>query len=40
MRDTQGRNAAKKTTLEALSSDITILEMDVTDDVSVASAFE
>jgi len=40
MRDTQGRNAAKKTALEALSSDITILEMDVTDDVSVASAFE
>jgi short-subunit dehydrogenase len=40
MRDTQGRNAAKKTSLEAQSSNITILDMDVTDDVSVTSAFE
>ncbi|CAG0908835.1 unnamed protein product, partial [Cyprideis torosa] len=39
MRDTGGRNAAKKAELEALSPAVTIVEMDVTDSESVESAF-
>ena len=39
MRDTGGRNAAKKEALEASSSAISIIEMDVTSDASVARAF-
>jgi len=39
MRDTAGRNAAKKAELEAYSPRITIAEMDVTSDASVAEGF-
>ena len=39
MRDTAGRNAAKKAELEAYSPRITIAEMDVTNDTSVAEGF-
>jgi NAD(P)-dependent dehydrogenase (short-subunit alcohol dehydrogenase family) len=39
MRDAAGRNAAKKATLEAHSSRISIVEMDVTSDASVANGF-
>ncbi|MDE2433805.1 MAG: SDR family oxidoreductase, partial [Burkholderiales bacterium] len=40
LRDAQGRNAAKRAALEAYSSRISVIEMDVTDDASVAAAFE
>jgi NAD(P)-dependent dehydrogenase (short-subunit alcohol dehydrogenase family) len=39
MRDTAGRNAAKKAELEGYSPRITIAEMDVTSDASVAEGF-
>jgi NAD(P)-dependent dehydrogenase (short-subunit alcohol dehydrogenase family) len=39
MRDTDGRNAAKKAELEAYSPRIAIAEMDVTSDASVADGF-
>ena len=39
LRDATGRNANKKTALEAYSSRITVVDMDVTDDASVAAAF-
>jgi NAD(P)-dependent dehydrogenase (short-subunit alcohol dehydrogenase family) len=39
MRDTAGRNAAKKAELEAYSPRIAIAEMDVTSDASVADGF-
>ncbi|WP_342068836.1 SDR family oxidoreductase [Yoonia algicola] len=39
MRDADGRNAAKKAELEAYSSQISITEMDVTSDRSVADCF-
>ncbi|MEM6889194.1 MAG: SDR family oxidoreductase [Pseudomonadota bacterium] len=39
MRDTEGRNAGKKAELEAHSPSISIVEMDVTDDTSVANGF-
>lgn len=39
MRDTHGRNAAKKAELEAYSTCIAIAEMDVTNDASVADSF-
>ena len=39
MRDTTGRNASKREVLEAHSPDISVLEMDVTDDASVRAAF-
>lgn len=39
MRDTEGRNAAKKAALEALSRGVSIIEMDVADDASVAAGF-
>jgi NAD(P)-dependent dehydrogenase (short-subunit alcohol dehydrogenase family) len=39
MRDTAGRNAAKKAELEGYSPRITIAEMDVTSDASVADGF-
>ena len=39
LRDATGRNANKKTALEAYSSRITVVDMDVTDDASVATAF-
>ena len=39
MRDADGRNAAKKTGLEAYAPGIAIAEMDVTSDVSVAKGF-
>ncbi len=39
MRETQGRNSAKKAALEAYSPRISILEMDVTSDSSVADGF-
>jgi NAD(P)-dependent dehydrogenase (short-subunit alcohol dehydrogenase family) len=39
MRDTAGRNADKKAALEAVSDRISILDMDVTDDASVADGF-
>jgi NAD(P)-dependent dehydrogenase (short-subunit alcohol dehydrogenase family) len=39
MRDTHGRNAAKKAELEAYSPCIAIAEMDVTNDASVADSF-
>lgn len=40
MRDTAGRNAAKKAELEGYSQRITIAEMDVTSDTSVAEGFD
>ncbi|MEM7076556.1 MAG: SDR family oxidoreductase [Pseudomonadota bacterium] len=39
MRDIEGRNAAKRADLEAVSSLVSIVEMDVTDDMSVAEGF-
>lgn len=39
MRDVDGRNAAKKAALESRTSNISIVEMDVTSDASVAEAF-
>ncbi|MFK7966460.1 MAG: SDR family NAD(P)-dependent oxidoreductase [Burkholderiaceae bacterium] len=39
LRDTSGRNAAKKAELEAHSSGITNVEMDVTSEASVADGF-
>jgi NAD(P)-dependent dehydrogenase (short-subunit alcohol dehydrogenase family) len=39
MRDTAGRNAAKKAELEGYSPRIAIAEMDVTSDASVADGF-
>lgn len=39
LRDAQGRNAAKKAALEAYSSKVSVIDMDVTDDASVAAAF-
>lgn len=39
MRDTEGRNAGNKAELEAHSSSISIVEMDVTEDTSVAHGF-
>jgi len=39
MRDTAGRNAHKKAALEAVSVRVSIIEMDVANDASVASAF-
>jgi NAD(P)-dependent dehydrogenase (short-subunit alcohol dehydrogenase family) len=39
MRDTAGRNAAKRASLEAHSPNISIVEMDVADDASVAAGF-
>ena len=39
LRDAQGRNAAKKAALEAYSSQVSVIDMDVTDDASVSAAF-
>ena len=39
LRDAQGRNAGKKAALEAYSSQVSVIDMDVTDDASVAAAF-
>lgn len=39
MRDTAGRNAGKRAALEAHSSHISIVEMDVADDASVTAGF-
>ncbi len=39
MRGTDGRNAAKKTALEAHSHSISIIDLDVADDASVAAGF-
>lgn len=39
MRDTAGRNANKKATLEAVSARVSIIEMDVANDALVASGF-
>lgn len=39
MRDAAGRNAAKKATLEAHSPSISVVEMDMTNDASVADGF-
>lgn len=39
LRDANGRNAAKKAALEAYSPSVSVIEMDVTDDASVATAF-
>src|SRR5690606_11440031 len=39
MRDTAGRNAGKKAALEAVSPRVSIIEMDVASDASVASGF-
>lgn len=39
LRDAQGRNATKKAALEAYSSRVSVIDMDVTDDASVATAF-
>ncbi len=39
MRDAEGRNAAKKTVLEAHSNRVSIIDMDVTDDASVTAGF-
>lgn len=39
LRDARGRNAAKKAALEAYSSCVSVIDMDVTDDASVAAAF-
>lgn len=40
LRDALGRNATKKAALEAYSSQVSVIDMDVTDDASVAEAFE
>ena len=39
MRDAAGRNAGKKAALEAHSANISVIEMDVSDDASVAGGF-
>ena len=39
LRDAQGRNAAKRAALESYSNQVTVIDMDVTDDASVAAAF-
>ncbi|MCL4797693.1 MAG: SDR family oxidoreductase [Bryobacteraceae bacterium] len=39
MRDAEGRNAGKKTALEAYSNRVSIIDMDVTDDASVTAGF-
>ena len=39
LRDALGRNAVKKAALEAYSSRVSVLDMDVTDDASVEAAF-
>lgn len=39
MRDTAGRNAGKKTALEAVSPRVSIIEMDVASDASVSTGF-
>ena len=39
LRGARGRNAAKKAALEAYSSRVSVFDMDVTDDASVAAAF-
>ena len=39
MRDVAGRNAAKRAALEAFSPNVSIVEMDVTDDASVREGF-
>ena len=39
LRDAAGRNAAKKAALEAHSSKVSVIDMDVTDDASVTAAF-
>lgn len=40
LRDSQGRNASKKAALEGYSKSISVIDMDVADDNSVAAAFE
>lgn len=40
LRDANGRNAAKKAALESYASSVRVLDMDVTDDASVARAFD
>lgn len=40
LRDAVGRNAAKKAALEAYSGQVSVIDMDVTDDASVAAAFD
>ena len=40
LRDAQGRNAAKKDALEAYSSQVSVIDMDVTDDASAEAAFD
>ncbi|MEO1001751.1 MAG: SDR family oxidoreductase [Cyanobacteria bacterium J06638_7] len=39
LRDAEGRNAAKKAALEAYSDNVSVIDMDVSDDGSVAAAF-
>ena len=39
LRDAQGRNAAKRAALESYANQVTVIDMDVTDDASVAAAF-
>jgi NAD(P)-dependent dehydrogenase (short-subunit alcohol dehydrogenase family) len=39
MRDAEGRNSVKKAALEAYSSSISVIEMDVTEDLSVTTGF-
>ena len=39
LRDARGRNAAKKAALEAYSDQVSVIDMDVTDDGSVDAAF-
>jgi NAD(P)-dependent dehydrogenase (short-subunit alcohol dehydrogenase family) len=39
LRDAQGRNADKKAALEAYSNRVSVIDMDVTNDASVAAAF-
>lgn len=39
MRDADGRNAGKKAALEALSKNVSVIDMDVTSDASVADGF-
>jgi NAD(P)-dependent dehydrogenase (short-subunit alcohol dehydrogenase family) len=39
MRDAEGRNAGKKAALEAYSARVSVIDMDVADDVSVAAGF-
>jgi len=39
MRDAEGRNAGKKTALEAYSARVSVIDMDVTEDGSVAAGF-